>query len=91
MAPEALMDDGMFDLCIAGEPSRPKMILLIAKFLRGAQKNDPYITFSRSRKAVVESAEGMLVIHADGETICTAGTRIEVEIMPNALEIIYKG
>ena len=90
MAPESRMDDGEFDLCIAGELTRRRMIGLIAKFLKGTQGGDPNISFSRSSKVVVESPEGMLVVHADGETICTEGKRIELEVVPKAVEVIYE-
>jgi len=91
MAPESKNDDGKFDLCIAGEPKRLQMIGLVTKFLKGTQKDSSHILFTRSSKAIVESAEGMLVVHADGETICTAGHRIELETVPGALEVIVGG
>ncbi len=91
MAPESQIDDGKFDLCIAGEPTRREMIGLMVRFLKGTQIHDPRILGTRSRKVVVESADGMLVVHADGETICTSGRRIELEIVPRAIEVIYAG
>ena len=91
MAPESVNDDGLFDLCIAGEPKRSVMLGLIVKFLKGSQKGDPNIEFIRSSKVVVESPDGKLVVHADGETICTEGKRIELEIAPKAVEIIHGG
>ena len=91
MAPESVNDDGLFDLCIAGEPKRSVMLGLIVKFLKGSQKGDPNIEFIRSSKVVVESPDGKLVVHADGETICREGKRIELEIAPKAVEIIHGG
>ncbi len=89
MAPKAADDDGMFDLCIAGEPKRGVMLGLIVKFLKGSQEGDPHIRFSRSKKVVVTSLDSKLVVHADGETVCTKGARIELEIIPHAVEVIY--
>jgi diacylglycerol kinase (ATP) len=89
MAPEAAIDDGLFDLCIAGEPKRGVMLGLIVKFLKGSQEGDPHIVFSRSKKVIVTSTDKKLVVHADGETICTEGAQIELEIIPHAVEVIY--
>ena len=91
MAPESRIDDGKFDLCIAGEPTRREMIGLMVKFIKGTQLNDRRILFARSRKVIVESADGMLVVHADGETICTSGHRLELEVVPSAIEVIHAG
>ncbi len=91
MAPEASNDDGLFDLCIAGEPKRGVMLGLIVKFLKGSQKGATHISFSRSKKVVVTSPDRKLIVHADGETICTEGARIELEIAPKAVEIIHGG
>ncbi|MBN1686553.1 MAG: YegS/Rv2252/BmrU family lipid kinase, partial [Spirochaetales bacterium] len=60
MAPDSKNDDGEFDLCIAGEPTRRQMIPLIAKFLKGTQGDSPHILMTRSRRVVVESPDGML-------------------------------
>ena len=89
MAPKAAIDDGLFDLCIAGEPKRGKMLGLIVKFLKGSQEGAAHIGFSRSKKVVVTSSNSKLIVHADGEAICTEGARIELEIIPHAIEVIY--
>jgi YegS/Rv2252/BmrU family lipid kinase len=91
MAPKSEIDDGSFDLCIAGEPKRGEMLGLIVKFLKGSQEGHPNIAFSKSKKVVVTSDENRLVVHADGETICTEGARLELEIIPRAVEVVYAG
>ena len=91
MAPKASNDDGLFDMSIAGEPKRRVMLGLIVKFLKGSQEGDPNIAFSRSKKVIVTSVDGKLIVHADGETICTAGKRIELEIVQKAVEIVCNG
>jgi len=91
MAPESRNDDGLFDLCIAGETTRRRMIGLMLKFMKGTEGGDANIMFTRSRKVIVESADGMLVVHADGETICTAGRRLELETVPGAVEVVCGG
>jgi hypothetical protein len=42
----------------------------------------------QARKVVVTAVEGVLPAHADGETLCTAGQRLEMELLPRQIEII---
>jgi len=44
-----------------------------------------------SRRFDIVALEGTLPVHADGETICTAGQRITVEILPRQVEFLFCG
>jgi len=87
-APEALPDDGLFDLCIAEEVSRARMLTLLPRFLQGTQINEPEIQMKRATKLSVKALHGAMPIHADGEIICSASKEAIIEIHPLALEII---
>jgi hypothetical protein len=39
----------------------------------------------------VSAVEGSLPAHADGETLCEAGQALEVELIPQGIEIIAGG
>lgn len=88
MAPEGLNDDGLIDLCIAGQVSRIGILSLIPRFMQGTQAGHPAIRTGRTRAVVVTAVQGSLPAHADGETLCLAGERLEIKILPRALEII---
>jgi diacylglycerol kinase (ATP) len=88
MAPEGVPDDGKFDLCIAGQVSRVGILFLIPRFMQGSQAGHPAILTARSATVSVVSLDGGLPAHADGETLCTTGQRLELKIIPQALEII---
>ena len=90
MAPEGQPDDGLFDLCIAHQVSRARIFGLIPHFLRGTQATQEPIRTGRARRVVVTAVEGMLPAHADGETLCTDGRRLELELLPRQIEIVYK-
>jgi YegS/Rv2252/BmrU family lipid kinase len=89
MAPEGRPDDGQFDLCIAREVSRPQIFRLIPHFMRGTQRTQPAITMRQTRRLVVTAREGTLPAHADGETLCLEGQRLELEILPRQIELIH--
>lgn len=88
MAPEGEPDDGLFDLCIAREVSRARIFGLIPHFLRGTQATQEPIHTGRTRSIVVTAAEGTLPAHADGETLCINGRRLELELLPCQIDVM---
>ncbi len=88
MAPDAITDDGMLDLCIAGQLSRIGILTMIPRFMKGTQATQPQIKTARTAKVRVTALEGVLPAHADGETICTAGKELQVEMIKQPLEIL---
>ena len=88
MAPESGIDDGLLDLCIAEQVSKARIFALIPRFMAGTQASQPSIQTGRTRSIVVTALEGSLPAHADGETLCTEGEQLSVEILPRQIEII---
>ena len=88
MAPDASVEDGLFDLCIAGTPKRGQMLGIIAKYMKGTQKSSEHIITGRTRRFVLEAEAEVLAIHADGEIISTHGKSLEAECVPQQLSII---
>ncbi len=88
MAPNGIPDDGQFDLCIARQVSRLKIFGLIGQFMAGTQANHPAILTKKAARLTVTALEGVLPAHADGETLCTEGTQLKLEILPQQLDLI---
>jgi diacylglycerol kinase family enzyme len=88
MAPQGQADDGRFDLCIARQVSRARIFGLIPHFLRGTQATQEPIQTEQARRVIVTAVEGVLPAHADGETLCIDGQRLELELLPRQIEII---
>jgi YegS/Rv2252/BmrU family lipid kinase len=88
MAPRGKPDDGLFDICIAHEVSRARIFGLILHFMQGTQATQEPIKTGQARRVVVTAVEGMLPAHADGETLCTEGQRLEAELLPRQIEVI---
>jgi YegS/Rv2252/BmrU family lipid kinase len=87
-APDALLDDGKFDLCIAEEVSRPRMLTLLPHFLKGTQINQPEIQMRRSCRVRITATKGVMPIQADGELLDDDCRELTVEILPRQLEVI---
>ena len=90
MAPDGEIDDGRFDLCIASQVSRLGILALIPRFMKGTQAGRPSITTGRADRIAVTALEGLLPAHADGETLCTAGERLTMEILPGGIEVLCR-
>lgn len=88
MAPDSSNADGLLDLCIVRQVSRGRILTLIPHFLKGTQGSQEPITTLRARRVEVTAVEGILPAHADGETLCTQGDRLAVELLPAQLELI---
>ena len=90
MAPESQPDDGLFDLCIALQVSRGRVLTLLPHFLRGTQAGQKEITSGQARRISITAEDGPLPAQCDGEIISVEGRRLEVELLPQRLEVIYR-
>jgi len=89
MAPEAHPDDGLLDLCVAGQLSRIGILTMIPRFMKGTQAVHPQIKTGRASKIHVVAIDGSLPAHVDGETICTAGRELSIEIIKHPIYILH--
>ncbi len=87
VTPEARIDDGLLDLCLAHRVSRPAILGLIPHFIRGTHVSKPPVKMARARRVVVASDDG-LPSHVDGEIYTSNARRLEIEILPKCLSII---
>jgi diacylglycerol kinase family enzyme len=88
MAPTANTEDGVLDLCVAGQLSRLGILFLIPKFMKGTQSTSPHIKTGIASKIKVIALEGTLPTHADGETICIAGKELSIESIRQPIKIL---
>jgi YegS/Rv2252/BmrU family lipid kinase len=88
VTPDGQPDDGLFDLCITHEVSRVRIFGLIPHFLRGTQTTQEPIKMEQARKVSITAVEGVLPAHADGETLCTDGQKLEIELLPSQIDVI---
>ena len=87
MAPDAEIDDGLFDVVVAQGMGRLGILQLLPQVLKGEHMQHPKVIKFRTSKLTVESDEP-LPIHADGELHYTGPTRLEIEVLPKKLEVI---
>jgi diacylglycerol kinase (ATP) len=88
MAPGATNRDGLLDFCMAGRLTRRDMLALIARYVKGSQAGHPKIKTGRSTRYAITAKGGGLVVHADGETICTNGESLLVECHGSRIRVV---
>lgn len=87
-APDALQDDGVLNLCIAGHLTRLQILGLFPKVMKGTQKDHPAIKMPSTQHIQIIALKGKLPVHADGETICEAGQELDIRVLPQKLQLV---
>ncbi|MCH7808530.1 MAG: diacylglycerol kinase family lipid kinase [Planctomycetes bacterium] len=85
IAPEAVPDDGLLDLCVIDHVSKRRMVTLLPKVVRGRHSQEPEVRFVKTRKLHIDALE-VTELWADGERI--ARTPATIEVAPAAVRII---
>jgi diacylglycerol kinase (ATP) len=88
LAPDALPDDGVFDVVLIGDITKPDFLRTAPKLYTGAYLAHPKIELVRSTTVTVESPE-LLPIELDGEQVGTTPARWEV--VPKTLRVRVPG
>jgi diacylglycerol kinase (ATP) len=87
-APDAASDDGMLNLCIAGELTRLQVLGLFPKVMAGTQSEHPAIKMPSGKTIKITAVSGTLPVHADGETICVTGHELDIQVLHKQLNLV---
>lgn len=87
-APDSESDDGLLNLCIVRQVTRLQVLGLMPKVMSGTQSEHEAVSMPAGKHIQIEAINGTLPVHADGETICEAGKKLEVTILQKQLELI---
>lgn len=87
IAPQAVPDDGMLDLCLIDHVRGWRTLSLLRRVVMGKHEGEREVRFIRTREFTIESANGdSTKLWADGEPI--ANTPVTVRVAPAALRVI---
>ena len=87
MAPAAKIDDGLFDITIAGQFGRLKLLQSFPKIFTGEHINLEEVETYQAKKIKIES-EISKVLTPDGELVGI--TPVEINCLPKAIEVFWK-
>ncbi len=88
MAPEGKMNDGLFDICMTKQGKRGELLSAMIAYTKGEQSKREDTLTGRTDWLNVRALSGTMAVHADGETICEAGTELNIINHKHALMII---
>ena len=84
ITPDAMLDDGVLDVCVVEPLSRIAFLGIFPRVFKGTHVTDPRVSIRRAKHVTIE-ADGV-VAYADGERV--GPLPLEVEIVPGALRIL---
>jgi len=89
MGPNAVLDDGLLDICyVQHQKSRFALLKIMSHYTKGTQGECKGVTFDRGKNFHLKALEGGMAAHCDGETVCYEGKELEITCIPNALRLI---
>jgi diacylglycerol kinase (ATP) len=87
MAPQAVIDDGRFDLVFAPEVPKTTVLAILLRLLRGTHIEHTAVTYTSATNLTLHSQPGT-PIHTDGELIGEAETAVAYHLLPGKLSLI---
>jgi diacylglycerol kinase (ATP) len=87
LTPNALVDDGMLDLCLVDNLRLDQIIRYIPRLMEGTHTSLKQVTMGRARHIRV-TCSAPVPVATDGEVISVAARDITVETLPDALDVL---
>ena len=87
LTPKALIDDGLFDVCLIDNINVPTILRLMPRVMRGKHLDAPEAKFFQTKEITFECDRDFFV-HADGQIVGRNVRSVHVELMPKALRVI---
>jgi len=84
VAPDALLDDGLFDVVTLAPVNRRQLLGIFPSVFSGAHIRDPRVSVRRARRVRISAAG--VVGYADGERV--GELPLELEVVPGALSVL---
>jgi len=85
-APDADLVDGLLDVLIIGDMSKPDLLASLPRIYKGTHLTHRKVEIKKAREIEVSSRNGRMQLQADGELLGEVPARFRV--LPSALNII---
>lgn len=86
ITPEAILDDGLLEICLVEEMGRFKYLSIIPKVFKGTHASIKGISFYKAKEVVIESSETILA-QVSGEVI-EGQKKFTITLLPKSLKLI---
>lgn len=86
--PDAILDDGQFDIAWAEDLGRGELVSLVSKIYKGGHVGHPKVKFTRGSH-LTATADGPVAFHLDGDV--AGNLPVTFKLLPSALDVILPG
>ena len=87
-APNAVIDDGLLDVCLVKAVHQLKLLKCFPMMMKGTHGQLPEVSFHRGRQVTIKSASGHpLPINIDGEV--RKDLQLDCSIIPEGITVLY--
>jgi diacylglycerol kinase (ATP) len=87
LSPDAVLDDGLLDLCLVEDVGRARLLATFPRIFRGAHRETPGVRLVQTPWVRIESLSGELPLCLDGD-LPRHATPVELRCRPRALRVI---
>lgn len=87
VAPDARIDDGLFDVLIARNIPKLQVLGLVPHVMKGTHIDKEPVTMLRTDHVTVTSPDN-LIAHVDGEMLCTEQGSLTCQMLPGRLQVV---
>ncbi|HYH83165.1 MAG TPA: diacylglycerol kinase family protein [Longimicrobium sp.] len=87
ICPDAVIDDGLLDVCVCDGLSTPQILRFLPKTIRGTHVGASCVHMRRVRRVRITS-DTPLAVHADGEILSEDARELDIEIAPARLRLL---
>ncbi|WP_420454157.1 diacylglycerol/lipid kinase family protein [Rubrivirga sp.] len=92
MTPDAVLDDGVLDVCLVRHVRPGRALRLLPRTFDGGHVTEPEVTMGRATTLVLAvQAGGGVGLQADGEVLAYDAAEVRVEVRPAALRVVAPG
>ena len=88
LTPDALPDDGLFDVCVIREVSVAQFLRYVPRVIRGTHATLPQVSIFQTADLRVTSMDRPLEMHLDGELRLPQESSVHIRIIPRALPVL---
>ncbi|HJZ48423.1 MAG TPA: diacylglycerol kinase family protein [Roseiflexaceae bacterium] len=87
LTPDALIDDGLLDICLVDKMRLDEIIRHLPKVMEGTHTDLKQVTMGRARNISVQCG-APIPVATDGEVIATDARSVTVETLPGAIDVL---
>ncbi|WP_055665571.1 diacylglycerol/lipid kinase family protein [Desnuesiella massiliensis] len=85
VAPEAIINDGIFDICLVNHLNIFRILTLFPKLIKGTHKDIKEVEFIKGKNIIINSKD-LFSVNIDGEIM--RSNKVHFEIVPKGIKVV---